>query len=146
MPSTVVSSIEELPGRAARLLSSTRRAVLGTTDPEGSPHLVPSVFIVLEGDLLVPIDAKPKASANLKRLRNIARDPRATMLIDRWDEEWSKLEWLMIRCIASLESVNLETAATAELLRRYPQYANLTPIESLIRLRPTKLTWWSWTG
>ena len=88
-------------------LASARRAVLATIAPDGRPRLVPICFVV-DGDppmLYTPIDDKPKRTDDplaLARVRDIAADPRVTVLVDRWDEDWTRLAWLRAEGRATL--------------------------------------------
>jgi len=113
-------------------LASARRAVLATIAPGGRPRLVPICF-VLEGDppiLYSPLDEKPKRVGDpreLARVRDVLRDPRVTVLIDRWDEDWTRLGWLRCHGTSSLLGpVGVpagEHARAVEALRqKYPQY------------------------
>jgi PPOX class probable F420-dependent enzyme len=86
-------------------LAAVRRAVLATVDPEGQPRLVPICHVVGDDDklgrpkLYTPIDDKPKSTANprqLSRVRDLLILPVATILADRWDEDWTRLGWLRI--------------------------------------------------
>ena len=62
------------------------------------PHLVPVCFVVSEGALYITIDQKPKGDVRaLKRLRNIVENPLAAFVADRWDENWTRLGWVMLR-------------------------------------------------
>lgn len=105
----------------------SRVARLATVDPEGRPHVVPIVF-VLEGDTLyTAVDDKPKRTRELQRLRNIEANPRVEVLVDHYDEDWSRLWWVRLRGTARV----VEDARAVELLRaKYPQYreAELGPV------------------
>lgn len=115
------------------LLDEQRRATLATIGPDGRPRLVPCCFALLDvGDgqvLVTPIDDKPKRATDprsLARVRDIERDPRVTLLVDRWDEDWSRLAWLRLDGVARLlwpgdDPVEHHVAVTA-LRQRYPQY------------------------
>ena len=118
------------------LLMTTRRAVLATIAPDGRPRLVPMAFAVDGGETDMPVlysalDEKPKSVTDpraLARVRDVLERPRVTVLVDRWDEDWSRLSWLRLDGLASLleptGSASLEHAAAVELLRsRYAQYA-----------------------
>ena len=88
-------------------LESARRAVLATIAPDGQPRLVPICFVVddAEPTLYTPIDDKPKRDDDplaLARVRDIAADPRVTILVDRWDEDWTRLAWLRAEGRATL--------------------------------------------
>lgn len=107
-------------------LDQQRVARLATADATGRPTVIPVCFARLEQRLYVPIDAKPKSGdpRRLKRLRNIADRPDVVLLLDRYDDDWSRLRWLLIRARATILDGGPERgAALAALERRYPQYA-----------------------
>lgn len=112
-------------------LEASRRAVLATIAPDGRPRLVPICFVVVGEPpiLYTPIDDKPKRSDDpfaVARVRDIAADPRVTLLVDRWDEDWTRLAWLRAEGSASLVDPGLaseQTAVLAGLGVKYPQYA-----------------------
>src|SRR3954447_3181102 len=112
-------------------LESARRAVLATIAPDAPPRLVPICFVV-GGEppiLYSAIDDKPKRTDDplaLARIRDIAADPRVTVLVDRWDEDWSQLAWLRSVGRATVLDPDVaaeeHTAAVAALRAKYPQY------------------------
>jgi PPOX class probable F420-dependent enzyme len=109
------------------LLADARRATLGTIDPDGRPRLVPICFVLVEDVLWTPLDEKPKAVADphaLARVRDIGRDARVTLLVDRWSEDWSELGWLRLEGRAVLVEPPLPPGILDALLARYPQYAS----------------------
>ena len=108
----------------ARFLGSRRVGHLATADARGTPHLVPVCFAVREGALYITIDQKPKGDfRTLKRLRNIAENPVAAFVADRWDEDWTRLGWVMLRGPAEILDNGAEhDLAQAWLRERYPQY------------------------
>ncbi|EGX57112.1 hypothetical protein SZN_24448 [Streptomyces zinciresistens K42] len=69
-------------------------ARLATVDPEGRPHLVPVVFAVRGDEIVTAVDAKPKRSPRLRRLRNIAVRPAVCLLADAYDDDWDRLWWV----------------------------------------------------
>jgi PPOX class probable F420-dependent enzyme len=91
---------------------------------------VPCCF-VLDGErpvLYTPLDDKPKRDPDpltLARIRDIAADPRVTILVDRWDEDWTRLAWLRCDCTAALiePTAPEHPTAVAALRAKYPQYA-----------------------
>lgn len=121
-----------ISGAQREFLASARRAILATIARDGRPRLVPICFVV-EGDrptLYTPIDDKPKRNDDplaLARVRDIAADPRVTILVDRWDEDWTRLAWLRGEGRATLLEPDAEpeehTVAVAALRAKYPQYA-----------------------
>lgn len=115
------------------LLAEARRSVLATIDPDGRPRLVPVCHAVHPTDPIVwtPLDEKPKTVDDplaLARVRDIRRDPRVTLLVDRWSEAWTQLAWLRCQGHATLLDAGgpdgaEHDAAVAALGERYPQYA-----------------------
>jgi PPOX class probable F420-dependent enzyme len=105
-------------------MAAARTATLATISPDGHPRLVPICFVVIDDVVWTPLDEKPKSVADVRRLarvRDIERDSRVTLLVDRWSEDWSELAWLRIRGRARV--VESDPTAVAALRSRYPQYA-----------------------
>ena len=103
---------------------------------------MPVCFAVRGDDLVTAIDQKPKRiDRETARVANVRNDGRATLLIDRWDEDWTRLGWVMIRAAAALEPPG---SASAQLLGRYPQYRDDPPGGPVIALRPRRISWWLW--
>ena len=122
-----------LTDRERRFLAAERVARLATADAAGRPHVVPVCF-ALEGDTVYfTIDEKPKRrpGARLKRLANLRANPVAALVADRYDEDWSRLGWVMVQGRAEvLETGPEHDQAQARLRARYPQLA-LMRIEGL---------------
>jgi PPOX class probable F420-dependent enzyme len=113
-----------LSSRQQRFLEAQRVARLATADARGAPHVVPVCFAFADGTLYVTIDEKPKRRNGppLKRLRNIAENPAVAVVADRYDEEWTRLGWVMLQGRAEILSGGSEHArAQALLCARYPQ-------------------------
>jgi PPOX class probable F420-dependent enzyme len=129
----------------ARFLASCRVGHLATADARGIPHLVPVCFAVSDGALYITIDQKPKGDPRaLKRLRNISENPVAAFVADRWDENWMRLGWVMLRGPAEILAEGLEhDRAQAALRERYPQYRNMQIAElPVIAIRIAQVTSW----
>jgi PPOX class probable F420-dependent enzyme len=115
------------PARA--FLEQQRLAHLATADARGAPHVVPVCFVLLNNSVYVAIDEKPK-SANfqtLKRLRNIAENPRVAIVADVYnDRDWSRLGFVLLHATARVlqpHSADDEHATAVSALRqKYPQY------------------------
>jgi PPOX class probable F420-dependent enzyme len=116
-----------------------RVAHLATVDAEGRPHVVPICF-VLEGDMLwTAVDEKPKRTRKLKRLENIAANPHAEVVIDHWDEDWTRLWWVRLRGTARV----VEGVRALELLaEKYEQYRADPPRGPMIELEITERREW----
>jgi PPOX class probable F420-dependent enzyme len=104
-------------------LTGARVARLATTDADGRPHLVPIVF-ALEGDTLYSaVDRKPKRSKTLRRIENARVRPDVTILIDHYEEDWSRLWWIRLRGRARvLDDGEEREHALGLLAEKYPQY------------------------
>ena len=111
------------PAEARERFAAARVARLATADAGGRPHLVPVVF-ALEGDrVYTVVDAKPKRTTALRRLRNVAENPWVALLADHYEEDWAALWWVRAEGRGRVVEADAPEARRAvELLRaRYPQ-------------------------
>lgn len=92
------------PAEAWQRLQLAPSAALGTVDPDRGIHLVPVVFTIVERRIAIAVDAKPKRTRKLRRLANIERDPRVTMLADHYESDWDRLWWVRVDGLASVEA------------------------------------------
>ncbi len=131
---------EQLRERAA----AARVARLATVRPDGRPHLVPITF-ALDGDRLVTaIDDKPKSTRELQRLANIRNEPRVAVLIDHYDEDWSRLWWVRVDGEATIEEAGPAfDRAVRALADRYPAYRRRPPEGPVIVIGATAWSGWS---
>jgi PPOX class probable F420-dependent enzyme len=107
-----------------RFLAHRRIAHLATADSRAVPHVVPICFAISEGTLYITIDEKPKRQpgTGLKRLRNIRENPAVAVVVDRYDEDWALLGWVMLHGHAKILTGGTEHRDAQALLRsRYPQ-------------------------
>jgi hypothetical protein len=118
---------------ALRRAAAADHGVLATLHGSRGADLVPACFAIDGDRLAIPIDSvKPKGSTALGRIRNLERDPRATLLIEHWDAaDWSRLWWVRLLLVRTSEPA--ERVATLEqgLQARYPQYADAPFVELL---------------
>lgn len=129
----------------SRFLANGRVGHLATADAHAIPHLVPVCFVVSDGTVYITVDQKPKGNPlGLKRLRNIAENPVAAFIADRWDEDWSRLGWVMLRGAAEILADGAEHDRAQALLRsRYPQYRGMKLDElPVIAIRIGQATSW----
>ena len=126
-------------------LDAGRVAHLATLSASGEPHVVPVCYACAGAALYVTIDDKPKRrDVPLKRLRNIMANPSVAVTVDRWDEDWTRLAWVMLRGSAEILYSGEEHDRAQSLLRqRYPQYRgmDLSPLP-VIALRIARVTSW----
>jgi PPOX class probable F420-dependent enzyme len=110
---------------ARRRFIGARVAHLATATPDGRPHVVPIVFVVDADTIYHGVDAKPKRHLALRRLANLAANPRAAVLADHYEEDWSALWW--VRADGSARDVDPATPegrmAVDRLGARYPDFA-----------------------
>ena len=115
-----------LTDQQRRFLDAERVARLATADAAGRPHVVPICYAVTGDTVYFTIDEKPKKKrgAGLKRLANLRENPLAALVVDRYDEDWTRLGWVMVQGRADvLESGSEHDLAQASLRARYPQLA-----------------------
>ena len=112
-----------LSDREHRFLNRRKVAHLATADRRGAPHVVPVCFAIEGGALYITIDEKPKRpDVPLKRLRNIAENPAIAVVVDRYDDDWTRLGWVMLQGRAEILTIGSEHARAQALLRaRYAQ-------------------------
>jgi PPOX class probable F420-dependent enzyme len=131
-------------GEARSRFAAGRVARLATARPEGSPHLVPIVF-ALDGQTVVfAVDDKPKATRKLQRLANIRADPRVSVLVDHYDEDWTAVWWVRVdgraRVVDAGPALDRAVALLAE---KYPQYAAGPPPGPAVLIDVETWRWWS---
>lgn len=128
-----------------RFLDAGRVAHLATASTTGAPHLVPVCYACTDTSLYITVDEKPKRrDIPLKRLRNIAANPAVAVTVDRWDEDWTRLAWVMLRGAAEILHDGAEHDHAQALLRaRYPQYRamQLAPLP-VIAVRIARVASW----
>lgn len=127
----------------ADILRRARRAVLGTIGPDGRPNLVPIVFALLsDGRLVSAVDQKPKRTRRLQRLENVRSDPRITLLVDHYADDWNHLWWVHVDAKAVVhESPPPRTQSL--LADKYPQYRADPPSGPWIVMEPVRFRSWS---
>jgi PPOX class probable F420-dependent enzyme len=118
-----------------RRVAEARVGRLATIDPDGRPNVVPFVF-ALEGDTLYSsVDEKPKRTRHLRRLENLRRDPRFTVLVDDYDEDWPTVWWVRLRGRGRVIEEGPERArALRSLGEKYDQYDTEPPQGAVIAL------------
>jgi PPOX class probable F420-dependent enzyme len=141
----------ELPPLVVQdLLDRWPVARLGTLGPAG-PHQVPVVFARASGALWSPVDGKPKAAGELARVRHVRADPRVSLLLDHYCEDWRCLWWVALSGQARVvrpadASLDREVAAALAALRaKYPQYASVPVLReppTLLRVEPARVRSW----
>lgn len=109
-----------------QFVEAQRVAHLATAQRSGQPHVVPVCFAYVDGRFYIAIDEKPKRSLRLKRLRNIEENPQVALVFDRYDDDWSRLGWVIVNGAATIVTNGPEhERALAALRDRYEQYRTM---------------------
>jgi len=128
------------------LVRDARVARMATVDPDGRPHVVPVCFVYTGGAVYSVLDAKPKRvpATRLRRVRNLLANPNVQLLIDRYDEDWSKLAFVQLRGRAELLQPGPEHTTALDALRaKYPQYGAM-PLDDAPMVKLTIETSVAW--
>jgi PPOX class probable F420-dependent enzyme len=104
------------------------------------PHVVPICFVVDGDTLYTAVDEKPKRTRRLKRLANIEANARVEVLIDHYEEDWSRLWWVRLRGSARIVD---DRTAVERLAAKYPQYARRPPSGPVIAVTIEERTEWT---
>lgn len=129
---------------ARRLLSGATVAMLATVTEAGRPHIVPVTFAVDGGHVYIAVDAKPKKSPNLRRLRNIRANPQVAVLADHYEDDWTSLWWVRADGRAAIEEDPGQMARPIALLAgRYRQYREHLPAGPVIDITVERWTGWA---
>src|SRR3954463_15610314 len=135
-------TLSELPVWAQALLEATPVAHLGLLDEQGRPRVQPITFARVGEALWSAIDDKPKRAVPA-RVRRLRADPRATITVDHYEEDWTRLAW--VQAVGTITVVDADADALAALQRRYPPYRERPPRGPFLRLQPTSVLCWSAT-
>ena len=130
---------------ARRRFAAARVARLATAGPDGRPHLVPVTFAVTGDAIVSAVDHKPKRTLALKRLANVAANPRVALLVDEYDEDWARLWWARADGAARIVDPASEehARAIAPLVARYEQYADSPPAGPAIVVAVERWSGWA---
>jgi len=113
-----------LTDQARGFLNDHRVARFATAEPSGQPHVVPICYAVSDDTMYFTIDEKRKQPTNkpLKRIRNIQKNPQVALVVDRYEDDWTQLGWVMVQGKAALLDDGEEHTKAQRLLKdRYPQ-------------------------
>jgi coenzyme F420-0:L-glutamate ligase/coenzyme F420-1:gamma-L-glutamate ligase len=141
-----ISALRDL--RVLEFIAGARIARLATADASGAPHNVPLCYWFDGERIYFAIDEKPKRQTGmrLKRMRNIVENPRVALLIDRYEEDWAQLGFVMIRGIARVvEDPQEYMAALRHLREKYLQYRGMTlsPEKNpIVKIEPHRVNVW----
>ena len=121
-------------------VAAARVARLATVGRDGRPHVVPICFVLDGETLYTAVDEKPKRTRRLKRLENIEANPHVEVLIDHYEDDWSKLWWVRLRGTARIVE---DPRAVDLLVAKYPQYAERRPEGPVIAVDVEERSEWT---
>jgi PPOX class probable F420-dependent enzyme len=124
-----------------------RVARLATADADGHPHVVPVCYAFDGARFYTPLDEKPKRVEvkDLRRVRNIEARHEASLLIDQYDDDWSKLGYVLVHGRADLLTPGdaFHPLALILLRERYMQYRTMRlETQLVIVITPERVVSW----
>jgi PPOX class probable F420-dependent enzyme len=129
---------------ARKRFAASMHARLSTVSDDGKPHIVPMVFALDGETLYFAVDAKPKTTTNLKRLKNIAVNPAVSVLVDHYEDDWSNLWWVRVDGTASVVTDEAPAQRATDLLvAKYAQYRKARPEGPVVAIHIDRITGWS---
>lgn len=133
-----------LSEKEERFVRSQRVGHLATADAAGVPHVVPVCYAYELGRFWIAIDEKTKRTRRLKRLRNIETNPRVSLVVDRYEDDWSRLGYVLVHGLAAvIERGPEHERGLAALRERYDQYGGMKPEgRPVICITPDRVTSW----
>lgn len=129
-----------------RRVAAARVGRLATIDPDGRPNVVPFVFALERDTLYSSVDEKPKQTRQLRRLDNLRRDPRFTVLVDHYEEDWPRVWWVRLKGRGRVIEEGTERERAIRLLgQKYDQYDEEAPQGPVIALDVEEWRGWAYT-
>jgi len=135
-------TLQNVPRWARELLDSERVARLALLDADDRPRVLPVTFAVAEGAIWSAIDDKPKRTSEPARVRWLRRRPHAALLVDVYDDDWSRLAWLQLLGEITVVEIDAAPAAVDALVARYGPYRQKRPPGPLLRLDVSRALHW----
>jgi PPOX class probable F420-dependent enzyme len=136
----------DAPAWAVEFLTTARVGRLATAGADGRPLVVPVCYVFDGAHVYSAVDAKPKRTRELRRLRNIAENPYVSLVVDEYDEDWTRLCYVIVEGRADVLTGGADFARAIDLLvAKYAQYRTLTlsrETGAVIRVAPDRLVHW----
>ena len=132
-----------------RFLEAHRIGHLATAGSDGAPHVMPVCYALDDDAVYFVADEKPKRrpARALRRLENLRANPRAALVVDDYDEDWTRLAWVLVRGPATIiDDAAAHAGALVRLRTRYPQYRSM-PLDDpaahpIVRIVPARVVSW----
>lgn len=123
-------------------VGEARVARLATVREDGRPHVVPVCFAIVDDEIVTAVDAKPKSTTALRRLENVRAHPAVSLLVDHYEDDWTRLWWVRVDGSARIEEMSARYADV--LAAKYEQYATATPPGPAIVIASLRFTGWAY--
>jgi PPOX class probable F420-dependent enzyme len=125
-------------------VAAARVARLATVRADGTPHIV-AVTFALDDDIVVSaVDHKPKRTQQLQRLRNLEERPTASLLVDHYEDDWSKLWWVRLDLDVEIARDGPRRTVLLEpLIRKYADYRVTAPRGPVLVMAVRSTTSWA---
>jgi len=134
----------DLDAPTRQRVMQARVARLATVRPDGHPHVVPITFALRGETIVTAVDHKPKTTAHLQRLRNLEAHPFASVIVDRYDDDWSLLWWVRADGKARVVRQGPDhEQAVRSLAVKYPPYRSHPPDGPVIVVEVDRWSSWS---
>jgi PPOX class probable F420-dependent enzyme len=136
--------------RARELFAAARVARLATAGAGEAatvvPRLVPVTFAVAGDTVVTAVDHKPKTTTDLRRLRDIAENPRVCLLADHYEDDWERLWWARADGQARVVEHGPERDRAVEwLMEKYAQYGDRPPAGPAVLVEVTRWSGWTYS-
>jgi PPOX class probable F420-dependent enzyme len=130
---------------AVAMFAESPVAMLATVGSDGAPHVVPVVFAVHNDVVYTAVDAKRKTTQRLRRLANIEGNPKVSMLVDHYDDDWTQLWWVRADGVAAIHHSGEAMAVGYSMLRKkYVQYQRIALDGPVVTIDVQR--WSSWNA
>ena len=128
----------------ADALQQERVARLATVGVDAAVRLVPICFAIVDGWVASAVDTKPKRTGQLRRLDDMETAGTATVLVDQYDDDWSRLWWVRIRgrAVVHREHDDAAQVVLGALAAKYAQYRESPPAGAVYRIAMDEVRSW----
>ena len=112
--------MKPIPHSVREFIDAARVCRIATVRADGAPHVIP-VCPVFDGEATVYVDLGPKSATGMA----LRHDARIVVLIDEYDEDWTKLRKVILKCRAEEITGAEKDAAWDGIRRKFPQYTTV---------------------
>jgi PPOX class probable F420-dependent enzyme len=133
---------------AIALAAAARVGRMATVRPDATPHVVPITFALFRDGSAIhcywAVDAKPKRSAVLQRIKNLRANPAVEIVVDAYDDDWTRLWWVRLRGTGRVvTSTDERGSAITALAAKYAPYRSMELADDVVAIDVEGVSWWS---